>query len=66
VKKIRKWKESTTTSPSGLHIGHHKSLISAHKFSFDNKNPTQSATVQNVGSISQIHEYTVAIINGSR
>jgi hypothetical protein len=41
VKKIRKWKESTTTSPSGLHLGHHKSLISVHKFSFDDKNPKQ-------------------------
>jgi hypothetical protein len=29
-KKLKKWKERTTTSPSGLHLGHHKALLSPH------------------------------------
>ena len=33
--KIRVWKESTTTSPSGLHLGHLKALIARHSFSSD-------------------------------
>jgi hypothetical protein len=35
VRKMKKWKESTTTSPSGLHLGHHKSLFSPHKYTHD-------------------------------
>ena len=31
--KLRVWSESTTTSPSGLHLGHYKTLISRHSFS---------------------------------
>ena len=31
--KIRVWTESTTTSPSGLHLGHFKALIARHSFS---------------------------------
>lgn len=27
IGKLKKWRESTTTSPSKLHLGHHKSLI---------------------------------------
>jgi exonuclease III len=33
--KIRVWTESTTTSPSGLHLGHLKSLIAKHSYSTD-------------------------------
>jgi Reverse transcriptase (RNA-dependent DNA polymerase) len=33
--KMKKWKERTTTSPSGLHLGHHKSLFSPHKYTHD-------------------------------
>ena len=29
-KKILKWKEATTTSPSGIHLGHYKSLFKLH------------------------------------
>jgi len=31
--KLKLWKESTTTSPSGLHLGHWKSLVARHQFS---------------------------------
>ena len=31
--KIRAWRESTTTSPSGLHLGHYKALFASHKYS---------------------------------
>jgi hypothetical protein len=36
-KRIRRWKESTTTSPSGMHLGHARALISRH--SLDPKSP---------------------------
>ena len=32
--KLRVWKESTTTSPSGVHLGHYKALISKHAYSY--------------------------------
>jgi hypothetical protein len=31
--KLRVWSESTTTSPSGLHLGHYKVMLSRHKYS---------------------------------
>ena len=31
--KLKIWSESTTTSPSGLHLGHFKALIARHSFS---------------------------------
>ena len=31
--KLKVWKESTTTSPSGLHLGHDKLLIACHSYS---------------------------------
>ena len=33
--KLKIWSESTTTSPSGLHLGHFKALIAKHSFSSD-------------------------------
>lgn len=35
VGKLKIWKESTTTSPSGLHLGHYKALIARHQYSED-------------------------------
>ena len=35
IKKISKWKESTTTSPSGLHLGHHKAYFKPHASSYE-------------------------------
>ena len=31
--KINAWRESTTTSPSGMHLGHYKALFAKHKYS---------------------------------
>jgi hypothetical protein len=31
--KLRTWRESTSTSPSGLHLGHYKALLARHKIS---------------------------------
>ena len=33
--KLKVWRESTSTSPSGLHLGHYKVLIARHSFSSD-------------------------------
>ena len=33
IGKLKVWKESTTTSPSGVHLGHYKSLIARHSYS---------------------------------
>jgi hypothetical protein len=33
--KIKKLKEKTTTPPSGLHLGHYKTLISPHQYTYD-------------------------------
>jgi hypothetical protein len=30
IQKFKVWKVSTTTSPSGIHLGHYKPLISPH------------------------------------
>jgi hypothetical protein len=35
IKRFKRWKETTTTSPSGLHLGHYKALFSPHTFSFE-------------------------------
>ena len=33
VGKLKKWRESTSTSPSGMHLGHYKALLARHEFS---------------------------------
>jgi hypothetical protein len=38
TRKIKKWKEKTTTSPSGLHLGHYKVLLAPYTLSYDDNN----------------------------
>lgn len=33
IRKLKVWSESTTTSPSGMHLGHYKALIARHAYS---------------------------------
>jgi hypothetical protein len=33
IGKIKRWRESTSTSPSGLHLGHYKAMSARHEFS---------------------------------
>jgi hypothetical protein len=42
LRKLRVWSESTTTSPSGMHSGHYKALISRHTVS--TKPPNEAHT----------------------
>lgn len=43
VGKLKVWRESTTTSPSGMHLGHYKSLIARHKYSNAIEDPTSES-----------------------
>jgi hypothetical protein len=54
-RKIKQWKERTTTSPSGLHLGHHKALIAPHKFTFDKDSPEKSEMNQQQTDILQAY-----------
>jgi hypothetical protein len=37
--KLATWRESTSTSPSGLHLGHWKALVARHEYSDDEDEP---------------------------
>jgi hypothetical protein len=41
--KINKWRESTSTSPSGLHLGHYKAMTARHAFSDISDNDPRKA-----------------------
>jgi hypothetical protein len=36
IGKLKVWKETTTTSPSGVHLGHYKALIAPHEYTHIN------------------------------
>jgi exonuclease III len=49
VAKLQIWSENTTTSPSGLHLGHYKALIGRHTHSLEAPNhavPPEFATIR--------------------
>ena len=47
VGKLRVWRESTTTSPSGLHLGHYKALCARHRYSdIDDEDLTEDQVVE--------------------
>ena len=58
VGKIRSWPESTTTSPSGFHLGHSKALISGHDL--DPQSP-ESELLEHQRS--ELIEWQVALLN---
>jgi hypothetical protein len=33
INKIKHWKESTSTSPSSMHLGHYHAMVARHEFS---------------------------------
>ena len=39
LKKFKQWKEGTTTSPSGIHLGHYKVLNAPHHLYFEEMSP---------------------------
>ena len=47
--KLKVWKESTTTSPSGLHLGHFKALLARHKYSNEPDETPDSEPHDHVG-----------------
>jgi hypothetical protein len=44
--KLKIWTESTSTSPSGLHLGHYKALIARHKYSEAEPEDAESSAKQ--------------------
>ena len=58
ISKIRSWPESTTTSPSGFHLGHSKALISSHDL--DTLSPEGESLEQ---QRSDLIEWQVSLLN---
>jgi hypothetical protein len=48
IAKIKRWRESTSTSPSGLHLGHYKAMLARHSFSDLPDNNPQKLSLQNM------------------
>ena len=70
VKKLQIWTESTTTSPSGLHLGHYKALIGRHTHSIeaaDDQLPPEFVAIRNELDQKQaeLREFHLRLINYS-
>lgn len=56
VNKLKTWRESTSTSPSGLHLGHYKALLARHEFSdLSDKDPRRAQLDQQQEEILSVH-----------
>jgi hypothetical protein len=54
--KLKAWRESTTTSPSGLHLGHYKALLAQHEYSdLPDKDPRREQIEQQREDILSLH-----------
>jgi exonuclease III len=54
--KLKVWRETTSTSPSGLHLGHWKALIARHAYS-DEEDPAPSANPEDPPPVSNRDEW---------
>ncbi|KAI2491604.1 hypothetical protein MHU86_22948 [Fragilaria crotonensis] len=60
--KLKAWRESTTTSPSGMHLGHYKALLANHKYSHvpplgNSENPDDPETQEHIRLLHLKSEY---------
>ena len=56
VNKIKTWRESTSTSPSGQHLGHYKALLARHEYSdLPEKDPRRARLDQQREEILSVH-----------
>ena len=61
---MQKWKESTSTSPSGFHLSHSKILIAPHGMKADSKEAESLDTIRETLIQWQVDMINLAIING--
>jgi hypothetical protein len=56
VGKLNTWRESTSTSPSGMHLGHYKALLARHEFSdLPDSDPRRAELDQKRNDILNLH-----------
>jgi hypothetical protein len=62
--KIKIWDERTTTSPSGLHLGHHKALVWPHDLALDTSEGKELETQRLALLHGQVNLLSYALTNG--
>ena len=56
VNKLTTWRESTSTSPSGLHLGHYKAMLARHEYSdLSDKDPRRAQLDRQQEEILTVH-----------